>query len=68
VLFRSDWNAVNYTIIMVGGAFLLFGGWWMLSANRWFKGPIRQGTDEELAQIEAQYGGTPARPAATALE
>src|SRR2546423_4627548 len=60
-----DWNAVNYTIVMVGGAFLLFGGWWVLSANRWFKGPIRQGTEEELARIEAQYGGRPAPTAAS---
>jgi amino acid transporter len=63
-----DWNAVNYTLVMVGGAFLLFGGWWVLSANRWFKGPIRQGTEEELERIEAQYGGTPARPVAPAVE
>ena len=25
-----DWNLVNYTIIMVGGAFVLFGGWYVL--------------------------------------
>jgi hypothetical protein len=31
------------------------GGWWLLSANKWFKGPITQGTEEELARIEAQY-------------
>src|SRR5947199_1267187 len=63
-----NWNFLNYTPITVGAALLLSGGWWLVSANGWFKGPIRQGTDEELAQIEAQYGGTPARPAATALE
>ena len=40
---------------MVGGAFLLFGGWYVLSARKWFKGPIRQGTDEELKQIEAGF-------------
>jgi hypothetical protein len=58
-----DWNFLNYTPITVGGALLLFGGWWVLSANGWFKGPIRQGTEEELARIEAQYGGAPAHPA-----
>src|SRR5206468_3711744 len=47
-----DWNLLNYTPIMVGAAFVLFGGWYVLSAHKWFKGPIRQGTDEELAQIE----------------
>ena len=29
-------------------AFLLFGGWWVLSAKKWFEGPVRMGTDEEL--------------------
>src|SRR5437588_3082466 len=55
-----NWNFLNYTPITVGGALLLFGGWWLLSANRWFKGPIRQGSEEELERIEAQYGGAPA--------
>jgi amino acid transporter len=50
-----SWDVVNYAPITVGGAFLLFGGWWVLSARRWFKGPIRQGSDEELARIEAEY-------------
>ena len=35
---------------------ILFGGWYLLSGRKWFKGPIRQGTDEELRQIEAGYG------------
>jgi len=50
-----DWNLLNYTPITVGVALLLFGGWYLFSANRWFRGPVRQGTDEELAQIERQY-------------
>jgi hypothetical protein len=59
------WDVVNYAPITLGGAFLLFGGWWLLSARRWFKGPIRQGTEEELSQIERGYEeGPPAlRPA-----
>jgi amino acid transporter len=48
-----DWNVVNYAPITVGGAFLLFGGWYLLSARRWFKGPIRQGSEEELERIES---------------
>ena len=48
-----DWNVVNYAPLTVGGALILFGGWWLLSAHRWFKGPIRQGTEEELERIEA---------------
>ncbi|MDO8506278.1 MAG: amino acid permease [Candidatus Limnocylindria bacterium] len=49
-----NWEVVNYAPLTVGGAFLFFGGWWVLSANKWFKGPIRQGSDEELAQIEEE--------------
>ena len=41
-----------------GGAFVLFGGWYLLSARNWFKGPVRQGSDEELARIEQEYGET----------
>jgi amino acid transporter len=57
-----DWLAFNYTPLMVGGAFLLFGGWYVLSARKWFKGPIRQGTEEELEQIEAGFEGGKAIP------
>jgi hypothetical protein len=58
------WLDVNYAPIAVVGTLLLVGGWWVLSANKWFKGPIPQGTEDELARIEAQYEhGTPA-PAA----
>jgi amino acid transporter len=49
------WLSVNYAPIAVLGTLLLVGGWWLLSANKWFKGPIAQGTAEELARIEAQY-------------
>jgi amino acid transporter len=46
------WEAANYAPILVGGALLFFGGWYLLSAHKWFKGPIRQGTEEELEQRE----------------
>ena len=46
------WEAVNYAPILVGGALLLFGGWWVVSANKWFKGPVRMGTEEELEELE----------------
>ena len=38
-----DWNLFNYTPLPVFAAFLLFGGWYVLSARKWFKGPVRQG-------------------------
>jgi uncharacterized membrane protein len=46
---------LNYAPILVGGALLLFGGWYVLSARKWFKGPIRMGTDEELERYEEEF-------------
>jgi len=31
------------------------GGWWLISARHWFEGPVAQGSEDDLAQIEAQY-------------
>jgi amino acid transporter len=60
-----NWNVVNYAPITVGGALLLFGGWYLLSAHKWFKGPVRQGSDEELERMEssldASLGHQPAQ-------
>ncbi len=50
-----SWLSFNYAPVAVIGSFVLFGGWWLISANRWFKGPIRQGSEEELARIEKEY-------------
>ena len=61
------WNAVNYAPLTIGGAFILFGGWWVLSAKNWFKGPVRMGTDDELAALEAKQEGIFALPADTEL-
>jgi amino acid transporter len=49
------WDFFNYTGPLVGGAFILFGGWYLLSARKWFKGPIVQGTEDELEAIEREY-------------
>jgi amino acid transporter len=58
------WLSFNYAPIAVLGTLLLVGGWWILSAKKWFKGPVPQGSEEELARIEAQYspGRAPAAP------
>jgi amino acid transporter len=48
-----DWALVNYAPLTVGGALILFGGWYLLSARNWFTGPVREaGTEEELTSIE----------------
>jgi amino acid transporter len=59
------WDLTNYTVIWFAAIGLIFGGWWFLSAKNWFKGPIRQGTEEELERIEAGYA-RPARGASPA--
>ena len=48
------WDLTNYTLLWFAGIGLFFGGWWALSAKRWFKGPVRMGTEEELEQLEAR--------------
>jgi amino acid transporter len=59
------WLSFNYAPIAVLGTLLLVGGWWLLSARHWFKGPITQGSEDELARIEAGYGEGGSRPVAT---
>jgi amino acid transporter len=49
-----NWDVVNYAPATVGGALVLFGGWYLLSARKWFKGPVRMGTEEELERMEEQ--------------
>jgi amino acid transporter len=36
------WESVNYAPLTVGGALVLFGGWYLLSARKWFTGPVRE--------------------------
>ena len=50
-----DWEVVNYSPITVVAALILFGGWYLISARKWFTGPIREaGSDAELADIERE--------------
>jgi amino acid transporter len=44
----------NYAPVAVGVVLLFSGGWWLISAKNWFKGPKIQGSPEELAKIEAE--------------
>jgi amino acid permease (GABA permease) len=47
-------HTFNYAPVAVGVVVVLAGGWWLLSARKWFKGPKVQGTPEELARIERE--------------
>ena len=46
----------NYAPVAVLGTLLIVGIWWLVSARHWFKGPIIQGSAEELAAIERSLG------------
>ena len=54
------YSTFNYASVTVAAVLLFSGGWWLLSARRWYEGPKVQGTAEELARIEqelASVGG-----------
>lgn len=48
------WANVNYAPIVVIGVMLLLTIWWLTSQRKVFKGPIIQGDEGTLAQIEAE--------------
>jgi amino acid transporter len=50
----------NYAIVAVAAVLLYSGGYWMLSARKWFKGPVAQGSEADLAAIERDLGGAEA--------
>jgi amino acid transporter len=52
-----SWELTNYTVLWFAGIGLIFGGWWFLSAKKWFKGPVRMGTEEELERMEEEQLG-----------
>jgi hypothetical protein len=49
------WSAVNYALLAVGGTLVLVGIWWVVSAHRWFTGPVR--TIDEPAPEPAHVPG-----------
>ena len=59
------WELTNYTILWFIGIGICFGGWWVLSAKNWFKGPVRMGTLDELELLEARQESEFAVPADT---
>ena len=62
-----SWSLTNYTVLWFAGIGLFFGGWWVVSARHWFKGPVRMGSEDELARIEALQEGRSALPADASL-
>ena len=62
---KFNWNLANYAPVTIGGRVPPFGGWWILSANKWFKGPVRMGSDIELQELEGKQEGEFLLPADT---
>src|SRR5207248_4325911 len=54
----SPFATFNYTPVVVLGVLLIVTIWWLVSARFWFKGPIIQGSADELAAIERSVGET----------
>jgi uncharacterized membrane protein len=49
-----NWDTFNYAPIAVGVVLLYAGGYWLLSARKWFTGPRAQGDEAHLEAIESQ--------------
>ncbi|HEY1830958.1 MAG TPA: amino acid permease [Acidimicrobiales bacterium] len=45
----------NYAPVAVGVVLLFSGGYWLISARKWFTGPKIQGSEAELEQIESEF-------------
>jgi len=50
-----NWHSFNYAPIAVGVVILYAGGYWLLSARKWFTGPRAQGDLADLQRIEAEF-------------
>jgi amino acid permease (GABA permease) len=48
-------DTFNYAPVAVGVVLLFAGGYWLLSARKWFTGPRSQGTEADLERIEAEF-------------
>ena len=47
-----SWKLFNYTPIAVGAVLVLAGGWYLISARKWFKGPRSRARPRSSAEIE----------------
>ncbi|KAF5363813.1 hypothetical protein D9756_000042 [Leucocoprinus leucothites] len=54
---------MNYAVVIVVGVFLLSALSWILSARKWFKGPVPNITSEEAANTGAAFEGDNESPA-----
>ncbi len=50
-----SWSTFNYAPVAVIVVLLFAGGYWLLSARKWFTGPRAQGDLAEMQAIEAEF-------------
>lgn len=46
-----SWTEANYAPLTFGALFLIVGCWWLVSARKWFTGPVQE-VDEKLVMME----------------
>jgi hypothetical protein len=59
VVMIRGWLGVGVTVLFVGAAMAeagFAGIWWLVSARKWFTRPRRQGSIDELIELEAGRG------------
>jgi amino acid transporter len=66
VFFKSgfNWSSVNYAPLVVIGVMLVVTGWYLISAKKTFKGPVRTIEFADGAAIAPAAGIAPAQPTA----
>ncbi|KAI0705722.1 amino acid transporter [Cerioporus squamosus] len=61
-LFPSDPNptadTMNYTVVVIMAVFAFASLYWIFSARRWFKGPVRTIEDDEVHEKRGEKGST----------
>jgi hypothetical protein len=35
-----EFSTEDYAVVIIGGVFVFAGGWWIISAHKWFTGPF----------------------------
>lgn len=50
--------SVDYTIVIIMAVFIFASVWWVVSARKWFKGPVKtvEGEDGELKEYDEKKG------------
>ncbi len=56
-VYPVTFGTFNYSVVAVAVVLFGAGGWYLLSAKKWFHGPQIEGNPEELRRIELELGG-----------